>query len=135
MAIIVWTEDFSVKVKKIDEQHHKLVDFTNELHEAMLKGKSREILNQIINGLVDYTVIHFSTEETLLEKYNYPGLAIQKKEHASFVKKVSEFQDGIKNQKFGLSIEIMTFLSDWRKNHINGSDKNYSAFLNENGVF
>jgi hemerythrin len=135
MALIVWTENFSVKVGKIDEQHHKLVDFINNLHEAMLKGKSNELLSGLIKGLVDYTVIHFNTEEALLEKYNYPDLAIQKKEHALFIKKVSEFQKGFKNEKFGLSIDIMNFLSDWLKNHINGSDKKYSSFLNEHGEF
>jgi hemerythrin len=135
MALIVWSKDLSVNVSEIDKQHHKLVDFINELHDAMLKGKSKEILNEIIKGLAEYTVIHFKTEEALLEKYNYPDLEIQKKEHVLFVKKVSEFREGFKNERFGLSIEIMTFLSDWLKNHINGSDKNYSAFLNEKGVF
>jgi len=134
MALIVWSKDLSVNVSEIDKQHHKLVDFINELHDAMLKGKSKEILSGIIKGLADYTVIHFKTEEALLKKYDYPELGIQEKEHALFVKKVSEFQEGFKNDKFGLSIEIMTFLSDWLKNHIKGSDKNYSAFLNKNGV-
>ncbi|OJF76944.1 MAG: hemerythrin [Treponema sp. CETP13] len=135
MALIVWSDAFSVNVCKIDEQHHKLVDFINELHEAMLQGKSKEILSEIIKGLADYTVIHFNTEEALLEKYNYPELALQKEEHALFVKKVKEFQEGFKNEKFGLSIDIMNFLSDWLQNHINGSDKKYSSFLNEHDVF
>jgi len=135
MALIVWSEDLSVKVSKSDEQHKVLIKLINDLHDAMLKGKSKEIISEILKSLVDYTVIHFNEEEALLEKYNYPDLPVQKKAHAFFVQKVSDFQEGYKKNKFGLSIEIMDFLSDWLKNHINGIDKNYSAFLNEKGVF
>lgn len=135
MALIVWSDDLSVKVSKSDEQHKVLIKLINDLHEAMLKGKSKEIISEILKSLIDYTVIHFNEEEALLEKYNYPDLAVQKKAHGFFVQKVSEFQEGYKKNKFGLSIEIMDFLSDWLQKHINGIDKNYSAFLNEKGVF
>lgn len=135
MALIVWSDDLSVKVGKSDEQHKVLINLINDLHDAMLKGKSKEIISDILKSLVDYTVVHFTEEEELLAKYEYPDLPIQKKAHAAFVKRISEFQEGYKKEKFGLSIEIMDFLSDWLRNHINGIDKNYSAYMNSKGVF
>ncbi len=135
MALIVWNVDLSVNVSKIDEQHHKLVDLINDLYEAMQKGQSKDILDEIISGLMDYSVIHFRTEEGLLKKYDYPNLAIQQAEHSLFKKKVSKFQNDLKKETLGLSIDMLIFLSDWLKTHIKRSDKNFSKFLNEKGIF
>ena len=34
-----------------------------------------------------------------------------------------------------LSLEVMNFLKDWLKNHIQDSDQKYGQFLNEKGIF
>ena len=134
-ALIVWNEDLSVNVRKIDEQHHKLVDLINELYEAMQKGQSKEFLDEIIDGLIDYSVIHFNTEEGLLEKFSYPNLEIHKEEHSLFKQKVTKFQNDYKKGTAWLSIDMLLFLSDWLKTHIKKSDKSFSKFLNEKGMF
>jgi hemerythrin len=134
MALIQWNDTFSVKVAEIDQQHQKLVSMINELNDAMKQGKGKDALSKIINGLVSYTVTHFNTEEKYFARFGYPETDSHKKEHAAFVKKVSEFKDGFEKGKISLSIEVMNFLSDWLKNHINGTDKKYSQFFNEKGL-
>lgn len=76
MALIVWNKDLSVNVAEIDEQHHNLVDLINDLYEAMKKDQSTKILDNIIISLIDYSVVHFNTEESILKKFNYPDLTI-----------------------------------------------------------
>jgi hemerythrin len=134
MAIIQWNDTFSVKVAEIDQQHQKLVSMINELSDAMKQGKGKDALSKIVNGLVSYTVTHFNTEEKYFDRFGYPETDSHKKEHVAFVKKVSEFKDGFEKGKLSLSIEVMNFLSDWLKNHINGTDKKYSQFFNEKGL-
>jgi hemerythrin len=50
------------------------------------------------------------------------------------MKKISDFKEEFKDGKFGLSIDIMNFLSDWLQKHIKGSDKKYSQFFTVNGM-
>ena len=57
MALIQWSPDYSVKVGEIDQQHQKLITMINELNDAMLKGKGKEILSKIIDGLISYTQV------------------------------------------------------------------------------
>lgn len=134
MAIMQWNDSFSVNVAVIDGQHQKLVSMVNELHDSMKEGKGNEVLSKIIDGLIGYTGSHFQTEERYFEQYGYPEADAHKKEHAAFVKKVTDFKAGFEKGELSLTIEIMHFLSDWLRNHIKGSDKRYSKFFNDKGL-
>lgn len=134
MPLIQWNSGYSVKVGEIDQQHQKLINMINELNDAMTKGKGNEILGKIIDGLIAYTQAHFSKEEILFDKLNYPDAAAHKAEHAAFVKKVSDFRDGFQKKQMSVTISVIDFLSDWLTKHICGTDKKYSDFFNQNGI-
>jgi hemerythrin len=132
--LVKWSNDFSVNIAEVDDQHKKLVRMINELHEAMKLGKGREILDRILNNMVDYAKVHFATEERLMKQYSYPGYLNHKAEHDLFVKKVSEFYEEFQQGRIS-AIDVMNFLKDWLVKHILGSDKKYGPFLNSKGVF
>ena len=134
MALIKWNDSFSVGVVEIDLQHQKLVALINDLNEAMLQARGKTVLTRILNELVSYTVVHFGTEEKYFEKYQYPYTMSHKKEHCAFIEKVGSFKADFQSDKVGLSLEVMSFLSEWLQNHIKGTDKKYSAFFNKNGL-
>ncbi|KNZ69825.1 hemerythrin-like metal-binding protein [Thermincola ferriacetica] len=134
MALMVWNDKFSVGVKELDDHHKTLVALVNELHDAMKVGKTKEIMDDILARLTDYTRFHFSAEEKYMTKYSYPQYTQHKLEHDKFTEKVLQFQKDLKDGKFAISMEIMTFLKDWLINHISGSDKKYGPFFNEHGL-
>lgn len=134
MALITWNESLSVNVAEIDQQHQKLVSMINELNDAMKQGKGKEVLKKIVSGLISYTATHFKTEERYFDHFGYPDTENHKKEHAAFVQKVMDFNNGFEKGKFGLSLEVMDFLSTWLQTHIKGTDKKYSKFFNDNGL-
>ena len=129
MPIFTWSDTYSVGAPGIDAQHKKLFDLINSLHEAMSQGKGKEALGKILDGLMDYTRVHFSDEEKMLEKVNYPDLAIQRTQHAAFVKKISDLQTDYKNGKVTMTLPMMEFLKDWLLNHILKVDKKYESYL------
>lgn len=135
MAFINWNENLSVNVKGLDNQHKKLVGTINELHDAMKDGQSNKVLSKILFDLVAYTKTHFKSEEELFEKYHYPDKIKHKKEHDDFVNKVGQFMNEFNNGKKNISIEVMNFLNNWLLNHIKVSDKAYSSFLNNHGIY
>ena len=134
MALMEWTDDLSVSVKEIDEQHKKLIGLINSLHAAMLAKQGKQVLEKTIEELAAYTVYHFKTEENYMQKFAYPQYYFHKKEHDAFVKKVGDFQADFSSGKLGLSVEIMNFQKDWVTNHIKGTDKGYSATFHKNGL-
>lgn len=126
MAIINWSENLSVKIKSIDEQHKKLVLLINNLHDAMRAGKGKDVLGPILDELVSYTKTHFTYEEGLLSKAGYMELQGHKREHTALIDKVEELQKKYKAGNTTITIETMTFLKDWLNGHILGTDRRYS---------
>lgn len=134
MALIEWTENFSVKIKEIDDQHKMLVSLINSLHQALVDGEGNNHVEEIISGLVEYTENHFKTEENFFEEFDYPEKDAHKQEHIDFVRKVSIFKTEFENKEVMLTIEVLEFLSSWLQDHILGEDMKYSGFLVEKGL-
>ncbi len=134
MAILNWNDSLSVNVAEIDQQHQQLVKMANKLNNAMRERKAKDVLGEIIDGLIKYAVVHFATEEKYFHQFNYPETAVHEKEHSDFAKTVTEFKQGFDENRLMLSIDIMDFLQDWLITHIKGSDKRYSSFFNEKGL-
>lgn len=134
MALFVWNDTYSVQVGSIDEQHKKLFNIINQLHEALGAGKGQATVKTILKELVDYTVTHFHAAEALLEKQAYPNLAVHRLEHKNLVDKIKKFQSEYETGQLGMAVQVMNFLQDWLKSHILKTDKQYSPFLNSKGV-
>ncbi len=134
MALMTWTENYSVGIKSIDMQHQKLIGMLNELQDAMLAGKANDHIGRILDALVQYTVTHFAYEEKLFAAHGYKDAAAHKAEHDKLTKQVADFQMQFKTGKAKLSSALMNFLRDWLNGHILGTDKKYSAHLVSKGV-
>ena len=52
MVFFPWKDEYSVGIKKFDEQHKNLVGFLNELYEAMNNGRGKDILGKVLSNLV-----------------------------------------------------------------------------------
>ena len=131
---MAWSPDFSVKVKQFDDQHMKLVNMVNELHDAMKAGKGTEALGKILNGLISYTATHFADEERMMTTHTYPGMPTHKAEHEKLVKQVLDLQQKFKAGQPILTLEVMKFLKDWLVKHIQGEDKKYGVYFNSKGI-
>ncbi len=132
---IKWSDEFSVGIESIDEQHKKLVNMIGTLHDAIADGKALEVLDEIFNGLYDYIDYHFTYEEELVEKYHHPDAETHKKEHAAFNAQLTKFKSKMEDgDHFMGEVLLLKFLQDWLINHIMKSDKKYSYFLIVRGV-
>lgn len=131
---LVWSEDFSVNVQEIDDQHKKLFSMVNAYYEAFRQKKSAEAIGKLIQGLAEYTISHFKIEEAYFDKFEYADTVAHKKEHTDLLAKVTDIFERVKSGKMVLSVEIGDFLKDWLNKHIKGTDKKYSKCFNDNGV-
>nr|MBF0221607.1 hemerythrin family protein [Desulfobulbaceae bacterium] len=135
MIPFVWLNSYSVNVKAIDDQHMGLINIINRLHAAMLENKSKLIMGDILQQLVEYSNDHFMYEENLLEAHDYPSLIDHKRVHEEMREKVCQLQSDYRSGKVIFSLTVMDFLKEWLADHILGDDHLYKDFLNSEGVY
>jgi hemerythrin len=123
MAYLHWTNDLDTGIAVIDKQHKRIVAYINVLNTANEAGDLAAV-NQVLGELVDYTLSHFSFEEELQEKANYPFFKAHKRVHEMFTKRIAEFQQRAKTGE-NIAPEILTMLKIWLINHIKGDDADY----------
>jgi voltage-gated potassium channel len=128
---IVWSDDLSVGVTAIDEEHRTLVLLANEFRQSLSAGRGREEIARVFDKLLDYTVRHFSHEEGLMRKYDYPGMELQVREHRNFTKQVMELN---RDKKYVFPENVSDFLYSWLRHHIMDIDKELGRFLHEKDV-
>jgi hemerythrin len=134
MALITWQDSYSVKVRKFDDEHKKLIALINQLHDAMKVGQGGQVIGSVLQSLIDYTASHFAAEEALMKLHGYPDFERHKKEHNLLVMQVLDVQKSLKSGKVPLSQEVMSFLKQWLQTHIQVEDKKYGPFLNAKGL-
>ncbi|WP_378954770.1 bacteriohemerythrin [Pelosinus sp. sgz500959] len=128
MALIKWDAKLNVNVPEFDEEHKKLVQMINSLHDAMKSGKGKELLTKILDEATDYTLKHFVHEEKIMVQYKYPEYKEHKATHDEFAKKIVELRN-LHDQQRLPSNQMLNTLNAWLINHINDVDKKYSPFL------
>ena len=134
MAIIEWKDEYSVGIQSIDQQHKIWVGLINKLHDAMKKGEGKKALADIYKEIVEYTKTHLKNEEALFDKFGYTDTAAHKLIHSKLTEQVIEKQKDIEDGKTVITMDVMNFLKSWLIDHIQNTDKKYSAFLISKGV-
>ena len=134
MPMIVWNDSLSVNVKDIDSQHRKLVDMINYLNDAMISGVENNVVLDLIEKLKNYTVYHFSEEETYMDS-TYPFLSVHKYAHNEFINKVVQIENDFKNGTADIPMDILNYLCSWLVTHINDTDKKLGMFINQSRVY
>ena len=129
--LVTWNNSYSVGIKLIDEQHMELINLTNRLFIACMEGqeRSKNTFLDVIHETVDYVNYHFSAEEMLMGKVNYPEFNLHKNEHANFVLEVFSKVEDFKAGKLLAPLSFVYFLRDWVLNHIAMIDKKLGAYL------
>jgi len=127
---IKWTSELELDIPVIDSQHHRIVDYINQVAD-ILSSSSNEDVFTVLDELVDYTLSHFAFEENLMEESGYPFLNAHKKVHRLFARRVSGFQQRAKAGE-DITEELLHVLKAWLVNHIKCDDRDYAEAVRAN---
>jgi len=134
MELFTWNDSYSLNIETIDNDHKGLLDIINKLFDAMRHGKAKEIHNEILDQLINYTKTHFQREELFFKSTNYPDYEEHKLQHEHFITKVIDLKRQLNQVDQKISIELMKFLSEWLINHILVSDRKYMPHFKKFGI-
>lgn len=132
---VKWDASYSTGIDLYDEQHKRLFQMINDLHDGIRAKKGRDALGEALSGLEEYTKTHFGAEEKVMSATSYPGFANHKKQHDDFVSQIRDVRFRHDNNEPVMSVELIGFLVQWLKDHIFKVDHEYGPHLKGNWKF
>lgn len=138
MTFFNWDEKLATNIEEFDTHHKHLISLFNDVYEKVFKcedlDEERELTQQTLHNLTEYIRYHFSAEEALMIKFDYPGYLEHKKEHDYYIKEVHKLETEHQQGGVALSFTAFVLLKDWIAKHILGTDKEYEEFFESKGV-
>ena len=131
-----WTEDLSIGVELIDNQHKELFSRITDLVDAIKHHTCKYKIPDVVRFLDEYIVFHFGEEEAFMQKHKYPQYPRHKAQHTKFIanfnelkKELQKLEGGKKPGSYDLSVETNQVVVDWILDHIVKVDKEFGVFL------
>jgi hemerythrin len=134
VTLLTWNHACTVGVRAMDDQHGILMDAMNELRLAVVHGCGREQVSELLDRLIEFTRMHFWSEEQLMEQSGFHGLAEHRAQHHSILAQMLQSAHRV---QYGEGVELGSILCSLREGyieHIEGLDQQYGPWLNERGV-
>ncbi len=132
--MIEWEEKYSVGISIIDEEHKELIRIMNTAIVARQHSDNINEILKLLKGLTVYTLKHFSTEESYMAEFNYPGFQYHKEEHHDFSNKVITYCNRVVEGDYHIADEILEYLKEWLVDHIHITDKKHVECFKKNGL-
>lgn len=134
MTLLTLNDTCSIGVRAMDDQHGILMDTMNELRQALARGAGREQLREVLDRLIEFTRMHFWSEEQLMEQSAFPGLAEHRSEHHGMLAQMIQSAHRVQYGEGARMRPLVDFLCNWFAEHIENLDRHFGVWLNERGV-
>jgi hemerythrin-like metal-binding protein len=132
---VEWDESMATGIDAIDKQHRYLVDTLREANIKLLEEDNYALLKQIAKDLLAYAIMHFETEEALMQRHDYASACPQQArehitQHRHFSTYVVALRDQLREGQEVSRVEVLRFLNHWLREHVLGIDRQLANFLN-----
>ena len=135
MTVLTLNQTCSIGVRAMDDQHGILMDTITELRQALVLGAGREQLREVLDRLIEFTRMHFWSEEQLMEQSAFPGLAEHRSEHHGMLAQMIQSAHRVQYGQGAQMRPLVDLLCKWFAEHIESLDRHYGLWLNERGVY
>jgi hemerythrin len=130
MDRIVWKNEMSVGVEKLDLEHQHILGIINELKDAIANNITGELTGVILSELILYMKYHFKTEELYLKMYKPKDLAKHKLGHKHIGRRLADMKKEFKSGK-DVSIKLDRLLTANFERHLKREDKDLANTMIE----
>jgi hemerythrin-like metal-binding protein len=134
VTLLTWNNACTVGVRAMDDQHGILMDTMNELRLAVVRGSGREQVSEVLDRLIEFTRMHFSSEEKLMNQYLFPGREEHHADHQRILAQILQSSHRVQHGEQMQMRPLLCFLRESYTEHIESMDREYGPWLNERGV-
>jgi len=127
-----WQDLYQIGVTDIDDQHRLLFTKFDEFCAALDAPPGRSAIAEVLYQLERYAEFHFVSEEALMERIGYTGIAEHKSQHQHYRDTLALL---IRDFHAGIDIleGVYFFFNTWLRAHIQHADQKIGAFMASGG--
>ena len=132
MALMLWTDDFSVGVDSLDADHIVIFSLINHVDDANRSGDDQHAIGRLLKVLLDVAEAHFQREEEIMVQNGFPELEAHVEEHRNIIDDVQSLYVAYQEtQSSEISHEIAKTLCAWLEEHILETDMQYRPYVSD----
>lgn len=131
MSVFDWDPAWDTGVPEVDRQHRELLLQMERMMAALVEGREVAETERTILLLGEYIETHFATEEDLMIRSGYPGLADHRLLHEGMRLRVLDLVATYQRNPMEVPGDVMDFLTRWLVDHITGDDLRMAVHLRE----
>lgn len=127
-----WSQEWELGIESIDQQHRQIVDYINELTQAIDRNDHAQVL-MVLDHLRRYTLNHFTFEEQLMAQAGFAQRIEHEAIHRHFESRVAQFQFELDSGRdaMGIARRARNTLKVWLIEHIKHEDAAYVASVDK----
>lgn len=120
-----WDRGFETGIEEVDAQHRYFLHLLNRLGQELQTAQDENYRSRLVRELFKYAEFHFMSEENLMMRYGFPGLATHRDIHRQLIEDLSA-------QLFFSSLEsLLKVVSDWFALHTVSEDRAFGEFVRQ----
>jgi len=127
-----WDEGIGTGIESVDTEHRLQVSLINALEELLRRQDDLPLAEKTLAQLVDFTSVHFLSEELMMRLYSYPQHDAHCAEHARLVDRVQEIRKNLSAGEAGAALASIETLRDWLTSHIKSQDQAFALWCARN---
>jgi hemerythrin len=124
-------DDIRLGEDALDLEHQGQIDLLLAVEAGLRAGADQAQLATLLDRLIEFTNIHFMSEQLLMRQQAYPGLPAHAAEHDQLMDQMREFQTRIASGERALAAADLTTLRAWVLRHIRSKDAAFAHYLGE----
>ncbi|HEY7393037.1 MAG TPA: hemerythrin family protein [Bryobacteraceae bacterium] len=132
MRNLQWSDDHSVLIPELDEQHKGLLEAAQELRTAVLTGESKNRVEFLAGRMATRLAAHFRYEEGLMRGSRYSAMDWHERQHQTARAKLARLWDAVRGRGAESILGTLEELADWSHDHVTVADRMLAAHVRNN---
>ncbi len=125
---------YSIGIAEMDAQHARWIQYIDEFRATasghLLEPAGVDAALHTLEQLLNYTRMHFASEERFIETHHYPDLEAHRHAHRELEAEVVKLLDEIRSHKTRTApLKLNLFVTVWLMQHIMQEDDKYARFI------
>jgi hemerythrin len=122
MRLIDWKEEYHVGIDSIDDEHRRLIETINRLHEELDSPDHKRTVPGFFGRLLVEIRVHFAHEEEFMRAHDYAGLTPHKEDHDLLLEELRDMMEAFERSVEVDSVELSLRLDAWFSRHFHHHD-------------